>query len=142
MHNEKSAGRRPQVVGVAPTRAACRFVHNTIHNDATESHNPNDSSNDTLHKVLEGFRDENIKNSTDKIILAINLGTLSKFLEEHGSDYTLLQEYVSEKKILDTDIIHDDHFDIITDFCDGGDVSDKIDNEKYWSEKRTAELMK
>ena len=83
----------------------------TIHNDATESHNPNDSSNDTLHKVLEGFRDENIKNSTDKIILAINLGTLSKFLEEHGSDYTLLQEYVSEKKILDTDIIHDDHFD-------------------------------
>jgi DNA phosphorothioation-dependent restriction protein DptF len=83
----------------------------TIHNDATESHNPSESSNDTLHKVLEGFRDENIENSDDKIILAINLGTLSKFLEEHGSDYTLLQEYVSEKKILDTDVIHDDHFD-------------------------------
>jgi len=83
----------------------------TIHNDATESHNPNDSSNDTLHKVLEGFRDENVKSSEDKIILAINLGTLSKFLEEHGSDYKLLQEYVSEKKILDTDVIHDDHFD-------------------------------
>ena len=81
-----------------------------IHNDATESHNPNDSSNDTLHKVLEGFRDGNIKNSSDKIILAINLGTLSKFLEEHSSDYTHLLEYVSEKKILDTDVIHDDHF--------------------------------
>lgn len=82
-----------------------------IHNDATESHNPSESSNDTLHKVLEGFRDENIESSTDKIILAINLGTLSKFLEEHGADYKLLHEYVSEKKILDTDVIHDDHFD-------------------------------
>jgi len=83
----------------------------TIHNDATESHNPKDSSNDTLHKVLEGFRDENITNSEDKIILAINLGTLSKFLEEHGSDYTKLVSYVYDKKILDTDVIHDDHFD-------------------------------
>lgn len=83
----------------------------TIHNDATESHNPNDSSNDTLHRVLEGFRDENIKSSKNKIILAINLGTLSKFLEEYRSEYKLLLEYVSEKKILDTDVIHDDHFD-------------------------------
>lgn len=83
----------------------------TIHNDATESHNPKDSSNDTLHKVLEGFRDENIKTSNNKIILAINLGTLNKFLEEHGSEYKLLLEYVSEKKILDTDILHDDHYD-------------------------------
>lgn len=84
----------------------------TIHNDATESHNPNDSSNDTLHKVLKGFRDENITNSTSKIILAINLGTLSKFLEEHGSEYTHLFAYVSDKKILDTDVVHEEHFDI------------------------------
>ena len=83
----------------------------TIHNDATESHNPKDSSNDTLHKVLEGFRDENIKTSNNKIILAINLGTLSKFLEEHGSHYKLLVEYVSEKKILDTDLLYEDHYD-------------------------------
>jgi len=82
-----------------------------IHNDATESHNPKDSSNDTLHKVLEGFRDENIKTSDNKIILAINLGTLSKFLEEHGSQYKLLLEYVSEKKILDTDLLYEDHYD-------------------------------
>lgn len=83
----------------------------TIHNDATESHNPGDTSNDTLHKVLENFRDDNIKNSSDKIILAINLGTLSKFLEEHGSDYTHLFGYVTDKKILDTDVIYDEHFD-------------------------------
>ena len=83
----------------------------TIHNDATESHNPGDTSNDTLHKVLENFRDENIENSSDKIILAINLGTLSKFLEEHGSEYTHLFGYVTGKKILDTDVIYDEHFD-------------------------------
>lgn len=82
-----------------------------IHNDATESHNPKDSSNDTLHKVLEGFRDENINNSSDKIILAINLGTLSKFLEEHGAEYTQLCRYVTDKNILDTDVIHDDSYE-------------------------------
>lgn len=82
-----------------------------IHNDATEAHDPKGNSNDTLDIVLQGFRDENLKVSTDKIILAINLGTLNKFLEEHGSKYTLLDAYVSEKKILDTDVVYDEDFD-------------------------------
>ena len=43
-----------------------------IHNDATESHNPTESSNDTLYKLLNGFKDENLEESKDKIILAIN----------------------------------------------------------------------
>ena len=75
-----------------------------IHNDATESFNPNETSNETLDKVLKGFRDENINNNTDKIILAINLGTLSNFLEKHGSEYNELKKYVSDNKILDTEI--------------------------------------
>ena len=58
-----------------------------IHNDATESHNPNESSNETLYKLLEGFKDDNVKDSNDKIILAINLGTLSKFIEEYGEHH-------------------------------------------------------
>ena len=62
-----------------------KWIQFIIHNDATESHNPSESSNDTLHKVLEGFRDENIESSTDKIILAINLGTLSKILRRTWS---------------------------------------------------------
>ena len=82
-----------------------------IHNDATESHNPNESSNDTLHKLLENFRDVNIDNSSDKIILAINLGTLSKFLDEYRSEYNRLYVYVTDKKILDTNVIYDDYFD-------------------------------
>jgi DNA phosphorothioation-dependent restriction protein DptF len=81
-----------------------------IHNDATESHNPNESSNDTLYKLLDGFKDENINHSTDKIILAINLGTLSKFLEIFKTEFSQLSSYVIEQKILDTDIVHNDGF--------------------------------
>lgn len=87
-----------------------------IHNDATESHNPNESSNETLFKLLEGFKDENLKYSSVKIILAINLGTLSKFIEEYGSEFGVLKDYIQVNKILDTDLIHDDNFDIESNF--------------------------
>lgn len=83
----------------------------TIHNDATESHNPNESSNETLYKLLQGFKDGNLEISKDKIILAINLGTLSKFIEEYGDEFKILKEYITASKILDTDLIHDDEFD-------------------------------
>ena len=82
----------------------------TIHNDATESHNPHESSNQTLYKLLQGFKDENLKTSSDKIILAINLGTLSKFIEEFGTEYTELKSYIAFNKILDTDVVHNDDF--------------------------------
>lgn len=83
----------------------------TIHNDATESHNPNESSNVTLYKLLQGFKDVNLQTSKDKIILAINLGTLSKFIEEYGDEFKILKEYITASKILDTDLIHNDEFD-------------------------------
>ncbi|MFH6936062.1 DNA phosphorothioation-dependent restriction protein DptF [Flavobacterium sp. FlaQc-30] len=83
----------------------------TIHNDATESHNPNESSNETLYKLLQGFKDDTIAESKDKIILAINLGTLSKFIEEFGDEFNSLKAYIISSKILDSDIIHDDEFD-------------------------------
>lgn len=87
-----------------------------IHNDATESHNPNESSNETLYKLLEGFKDENLKESKDKVILAINLGTLSKFIEEYGNEFIILKEYINSSKILDTDLIHNDEFDANNNF--------------------------
>ena len=77
-----------------------------IHNDATESHNPNETSNDTLNRVLEDFKDDNINTSNKKLILAINLGTLSKFQESYESDYSQLFDYVKTQKILDADIIY------------------------------------
>lgn len=82
-----------------------------IHNDATESHNPNESSNDTLYRVLDGFKDENIDQSNSKIILAINLGTLSKFLEEHGGEFQKLGQYIKDENILDNAIVSFTEFD-------------------------------
>lgn len=90
-----------------------RFI---IHNDATESHNPNESSNETLYKLLQGFNDVNIVASEDKIILAINLGTLSKFIEQYGDEFKILKEYISRTKILDADLIHDDEYNIKSNF--------------------------
>jgi DNA phosphorothioation-dependent restriction protein DptF len=87
-----------------------------IHNDATESHNPNESSNETLYKLLEGFKDEKLKESKDKVILAINLGTLSKFIEEYGNEFIILKDYINSSKILDTDLIHNDEFDASSNF--------------------------
>lgn len=83
----------------------------TIHNDATESHNPNESSNITLYKLLQGFKDDEIGVSKAKIILAINLGTLSKFIEEFGDEFKKLKEYISCNKILDTDLVDNDEFE-------------------------------
>lgn len=79
-----------------------------IHNDATEAHNPNEKSNQTLFKLLEGFQDENIINCNDKIILAINLGTLSNFLDEYRDKFLKLEQYVKDHNILDSEVVNED----------------------------------
>ena len=74
----------------------------TLHNDATESLEPNKTSMDTLNDVLDNFSDEKIGTSTEKLILAINLGTLNNFIDsEYGKRFTVLQRYVEGKKILE-----------------------------------------
>ena len=78
----------------------------TLHNDATESLEPNKTSMDTLNDVLDNFSDEKIGTSTEKLILAINLGTLNNFIDsEYGKRFTVLQKYVENKKILEKSII-------------------------------------
>ena len=52
-----------------------------LHNDATESLEPNKTSMDTLNDILDNFSDEKIDTSTEKLILAINLGTLNNFID-------------------------------------------------------------
>lgn len=67
-----------------------------IHNDATESFEPNQSSLDTLNRVLSGFRDENIAHSREKMVLAINLGVLHNFLESaYACNYSKLADFIS-----------------------------------------------
>ena len=78
----------------------------TLHNDATESLEPNKTSMDTLNDVLDNFSDEKIGTSTEKLILAINLGTLNNFIDsEYGKRFKVLQKYVESKKILEKSII-------------------------------------
>lgn len=80
----------------------------TVHNDATESNDPKETYLDTIEKLLAGFKDENLTNNEpQKVILAINLGTLTNFLEERGSSFGSLWKYVKNNHILDTAISED-----------------------------------
>jgi len=81
-----------------------------IHNDATESFNPDESFLQTLDTLLNNFKDKNLGANKDKIILAINLGTLNNFLESKKSEYSELYKYVHKKGILDSDDIQDEKF--------------------------------
>ncbi|KOC36213.1 DNA phosphorothioation-dependent restriction protein DptF, partial [Clostridium botulinum] len=77
-----------------------------LHNDATESLDPNKTSMDTLNEVLDNFSDEKIKESNEKFILAINLGTLNNFIDsEYGQRYSILKKYVYDRKILENSIV-------------------------------------
>lgn len=78
-----------------------------IHNDATESYHPNRDEKQQLALVMAQFSDENLENDTPaKVIVAINLGVLSNFIDsEEGKRFTKLAKYVEQKKILlETDI--------------------------------------
>ncbi|MEF9952439.1 MAG: DNA phosphorothioation-dependent restriction protein DptF [Clostridium sp.] len=76
-----------------------------IHNDATESFDPGKTSIDTLNDVLDPFCDEKLNFEKEKLILAINLGALSNFIDsKYGERFTILKKYVEDKKILELDI--------------------------------------
>lgn len=83
----------------------------TLHNDATESLEPNKTSMDTLNEVLDNFSDEKIETSNEKFILAINLGTLNNFIDsQYGERFSILKKFVQDKKILENSI-EDSSFD-------------------------------
>lgn len=78
-----------------------------VHNDATESFDPDKDAIDTLVKVLEPFNNNNFNSSSDKIILAINLGILNKFLESDycNNDFSILKGVIEKANIFDNNII-------------------------------------
>jgi len=75
-----------------------------VFNDATESFSPSQTSNDSLRKILAPFAEGEITKGSDKVILAINLGTLSNFLAAHGEEFSSLRAFVTNKGIIDSDI--------------------------------------
>lgn len=82
-----------------------------VYNDATESNAPDKTAIETLSEVLTGFKDENLNNPGQNIILAINLGVLSNFIEsEYGDQFTELKKYVFASNILSSKV-NEDSFD-------------------------------
>lgn len=74
----------------------------TIINDATESRFPNKTSQECLEKDLIDFSDDKLyEESNKKIIIAINLGTLSNFIDsESGQRYKELKQYIDDAGII------------------------------------------
>ena len=82
-----------------------------VYNDATESSAPLKTAIETLNELLESYKDENLNEPGENIILAINLGVLSNFIEsEYGSDFSILRNYVESSNILTTEI-NNNNFD-------------------------------
>jgi DNA phosphorothioation-dependent restriction protein DptF len=82
------------------------FSNTNIHNDATESFSPNETSIDTLNKQLANFTDIALLageyEDRNHLVVAINLGTLSNFLNsKYQDDFTVLREFVKDHKIID-----------------------------------------
>ena len=75
-----------------------------IRNDATESDAPERTAPETLAEALKPFDDENLTDGGhERVIVAINLGLLSRFLDsESGGVFSLLREYIDEVGVLKT----------------------------------------
>ncbi|WP_127484298.1 DNA phosphorothioation-dependent restriction protein DptF [Paenibacillus ehimensis] len=76
-----------------------------LHNDATESFDPQKTSIETLAECFDHFSDEGLEsnNEVKKAILAINLGALNNFIDsEQGKRFSRLNKYVESKKILES----------------------------------------
>ena len=76
----------------------------SIHYDATESFDPEKDAIDTLASVLKPFNNDNIYNSSEKLILAINLGVLNNFLESSYANekYTELISFIEDADIFES----------------------------------------
>lgn len=76
-----------------------------VHNDATESSAPDKTAIETLYDLLDGFKDSNLACPGKNIILAINLGVLSNFIEsEYGAEFGQLKKYVVDSNILSSKV--------------------------------------
>ncbi|WP_426940458.1 DNA phosphorothioation-dependent restriction protein DptF [Bacillus mycoides] len=74
-----------------------------VHNDATESFDPQKSSLDTLAEVLKPYSDSEIDSSGCKLILAINLGVLHNFIESDYAKehYQTLTKFIEDSGIFE-----------------------------------------
>jgi DNA phosphorothioation-dependent restriction protein DptF len=95
-----------------------------LHNDATESSDPNATFIDELNIIFSPFSDQNVDIGNEKVVIAINLGTLNNFLaSDTDNRFSKLKEYVKDQNILELgDIVEckfdeDSQFQFVN-FCD------------------------
>lgn len=63
-----------------------------------------------MNEFLSTYKDENLEKPGQNVILAINLGVLSNFIEsEYGADYNILRKYVEDSNILTTQINNNEY---------------------------------
>lgn len=76
-----------------------------IYNDATESSAPSKTATETLNELLSSFKDSNLNLPGQNVILAINLGVLSNFIEsDYGDEFSQLRMYVEDSYILSSQV--------------------------------------
>ena len=76
-----------------------------IHNDSTASFYVDKPASYTLLKIMDDFADDKIEDSKKKVILAINLGTLSNFLDSDVENrFTKFTKYITDSGILDASL--------------------------------------
>ena len=78
-----------------------------LHNDATESFEPNKTSLDTLNDCLDDFSDQKLiaEGNRSKLMVAINLGALNNFIDsDYQEHFSGLKDYVLQQNILEAKI--------------------------------------
>lgn len=80
-----------------------QMINVQVRNDATESNYLCKSWIEELSDFLISFSDEKLANSQNKCvnIVAINLGVLSRFIQEKGDQYKQLSSFVEDKGIIE-----------------------------------------
>lgn len=84
------------------------FKNITIYNDATESNDPTRTAIETLEEELKLFNDLNIDDSTEKMVLAINIGILNNFINEMNAKgkYQKLIHFLTDTTLYKTEGIN------------------------------------
>lgn len=77
-----------------------------VFNDATESFSPSKTALETLEGILKGFSDQHIDDNNEKVIIAINMGVLSNFINREHSEYTYnrLKEFIENSDLFTSKI--------------------------------------
>ena len=118
-----------------------------IHYDATESFDPEKNAIDTLASVLKPFNNDNINDSTEKLILAINLGVLNNFLESPyaNDDYSELVSYIEEADIFESENVSNNIYGEKVSFITFSDYNmfelNDDENSNYVSSKYISSLF-